>query len=274
VFPSLPNGSFTLTELETIGSTAPKEEYLDLLDLGIGSFKASITTPAVYAVAKQNEEAQMGKDRKKRESKGNVAADERYGFQAQDRDWEEYVGDPRKPAVTLEVTPGTGETGGSLLKRMLISPALKAKFTYTGDVRGVTVWRDSSVVVPVFGGHGPIPVFVDNQWVSMKDVADRGYYVFDPRAFRPESDGRVPRITIVIDDLKHPKSRACLTLQRKEVARIWNDFFVFFEEHPDSIPFVTAVPESTQVLRHDLPDSMTGCNGATLSTGNPMGGRP
>lgn len=272
--PALPAGSFSVSELEKLGNVVETDDYRDLSGLDIGSFRAVFTTPVTFAVAKHKEDSEVGKDRKKREAKGNVAADERYSFQTQDRDWHEFVGEPRKAAVALVVTPGIGETGGSFLKRALLSPALKAKYTYTGDVRGVTVWRDSEVVVPVSGGHGPIPTFVDNQWVSMKDVADRGYYVFDPRVFRPEADGRVPRIQIVVDDLKHPKSRACLTLSRREVARIWNDFEMFFAEHPDSVPFVKAIPESTQVLKHDLPSSVTGCNSAPTSAGNPMGGRP
>jgi hypothetical protein len=141
----------------------------------------------------------------------------------------------------------------------MLGPGLKAKFVFKGDVRGLTVWRDSTTVPPLLGGHGPVEMFVDNQWVSMKDVADQGYYVFDPRTFRPEPDGRVPRITLVIEDLKHSDDPGCVTLGRKDVARIWNDFEAYFAEHPDSVVYVKAMPELPQRLKQDLPNAMTGC---------------
>lgn len=270
--PTLPLGIFSLATLRSIADSAPLDDYRELLNIEAGPFTITLTTPVVAAVRERVYTSDVSKDRQKREGKAKVAQDERYSALRGSREWEQYVGDARTPAVALEVAPKLGETGGSLFKRMMLGPGLKAKYTFKGDVRGVTLWRDSATVAPLLGGHGPVEVYVDNQWVSMKDVADRAYYVFDPRVFRPEVGGEVPRITLVIDDLKHPDKRACVTLGRKEVARIWNDFQSFFAEHPDSLAFVQATPQLPQRLQRDLPESLTGCGLPSPST--PTMGRP
>jgi hypothetical protein len=268
--PTLPLTTFSLSALHSMADSASSDEYKHLLNIDAGSFVVTLTTPVIAAVRERLYEKDIGKDRQKREGKANVAQDERYTALRGSRDWQQYVGDPRTPVVTFGIAPKLGETGGSFFKRLMLGPGLKAKFVFKGDVRGLTVWRDSTTVPPLLGGHGPVEMFVDNQWVSMKDVADQGYYVFDPRSFRPEPDGRVPRITLVIEDLKHSDDPGCVTLGRKDVARIWNDFEAYFAEHPDSVAYVKAMPELPQRLKQDLPNAMTGCEAWNA----PPGSRP
>ena len=45
--------------------------------------------------------------------------------------------------------------------------------------------------------------------MDLKDVADRGYYVFPTEMLAPEPDGTPPSIVVALEDLKHPDDRPC-----------------------------------------------------------------
>ena len=73
-------------------------------------------------------------------------------------------------------------------------------------------------------------VFVDNQWVSLKDVADAGFYVFDVEVLRPDESGMPPSIVVAIRDLKSPDKLKCLEISGEVVAAAWNDFEAFYQQ--------------------------------------------
>ena len=87
-------------------------------------------------------------------------------------------------------------------------------------------------------------MYEQNQWVEMKDVAYRGYYILNPEAFEPDSSGSPPSISFHILDLKHPDDANRYTLPAELVARAWNDFELHFRAlWSTSRPFVVADPK-------------------------------
>jgi hypothetical protein len=88
--------------------------------------------------------------------------------------------------------------------------------------------REGVAVTPLQGGHAPKSEYIDNQWVALRDIADEGYYAFAPETFAPLPSGAPPKITLVIDDLKHPGSPRLVEIPPYAVARAWNDFEGYF----------------------------------------------
>jgi hypothetical protein len=109
----------------------------------------------------------------------------------------------------------------------------RATYKFKGDVRGVRLFVGDSakLVVPLRGGHAPQSVWEEGQWVQLKDVADLGYYVYDPEAFRPSLSGTPPVMVIAVEDLKSPGQWSCKVLPKEEVARVWNDFEDYYREY-------------------------------------------
>lgn len=167
---------------------------------------------------------------------------------------------PTAPVVSFAIIPKVGETGGSLFKRMMLGPNLKATYKFKGDVRGVQVFREREPVEPIKGGHSPVQVFVENQWVALKDVADEGFYVFDVEILRPDASGAPPSIVVAIRDLKSPKKLKCIELPTDVVAQAWNDFEPFYQQNRPQGGFRRADPQagsdrppasSTEFLKDD-----------------------
>jgi S1-C subfamily serine protease len=202
-----------------------------------GRFVLGLQTPLATFVDIAHYEHEVGKDRKKREAAAGMTEDQRYSEMKQYRDWVEYVGDITTPVVSLVVRPDVGETGGSVFGRILTATLVgvqsQAKYKFKGDVSDVRlVVGDSAVPVrPLRGGHGPVSVWQEDRWVQLKDVADLGYYVYDPEAFRPAADGTTPVMVVMVNDLKHPGRWSCRVLPKEEVARVWNDFEDYYREH-------------------------------------------
>ena len=164
------------------------------------------------------------------------------------------IGDTLAPAVAIQILPL------GVLKAQGLFFSNRYDLKYVGDFNGLTVWRDSTLVAPIAGGVREYYSGVDTTRVTLPPPAHAGFYVFDPRVFEPDLDGRVPRIQLVMDDANHPDYRVCLTLQRRQVATIWDDFETYFLEYPDErTGFVRARPELPQHLMADLPIAMTGC---------------
>jgi hypothetical protein len=130
--------------------------------------------------------------------------------------------------VTIEITPRIGETGGSVFARIMISPRLQAKMVFKGDLQAANLYRNGIPEYPVVGGRAPQEVHEENQWVVMKDVAYRGYYVFRPEVFEPDSSGAPPSIVLQLDDLKHYDRFVLFELPPEVVARVWNDFGPYY----------------------------------------------
>jgi S1-C subfamily serine protease len=238
LLPVAPQATYPLAILKSVADTANAKEYRKLLGLNAGKFTVAVITPVMYQLALRLGDDAVARDRRKREQRGNVNAEERYSEASQIRDWAQYVGVPTAPVVTVEVTPKVGETFGSALGRGLQAAAgsyvlTPATMKFQGDVRGVRFYRNGIEVEPIRGGHGPQAVQVDNQWVNLKDVADRGYYVLSPDTFAPDSNGAPARVLIVVQDLKNPGSLSTTEIEGERSARLWNDFIPYFQAtHP------------------------------------------
>ena len=222
--PPLPTARYDLETLKATAETMKLERYRQFVGIDIGHFDVALYTPLVQYVAIREEEAKVAKDRKKREARANLSPDERYSELRQYRDWMEYVGDQRAPVVALDVTPQLGETGGSIFRRLLLTGvAGKATYRFSGDLRGARIFRNGVEIEPLLGGHAPVKVYEDNRWVDLKDVADRGYYVFPVEMLAPDADGTPPTIVVALEDLKHPDDHPCRELPREVVVNAWND---------------------------------------------------
>jgi trypsin-like peptidase len=242
--PLMPRTSYPLAHLKAIADTAELKPYRQFADLEAVRFEISVTTPVVAYVRARGFEDEVGKDRKEREDRSGLSKEERYSELKGKRDWDEYVGNERAPVISLAINPKVGETGGSVFKRLMLGANLQATYKYKGDVRGVQVYRGEDSLSAIMGGHEPIKAFIDNRWVQLKDVADMGYYVFDPEAFQPDAAGVPPRIVVEIADLKRPDHNSCRELPIEVVAGAWNDFEAYYAETRPGEIFTRANPKA------------------------------
>lgn len=244
--PSMPPERLSLSVLKAYADTVDLDQYDGFTDLQVGGFNVTLQTPSQMFVMLKLKENAVAKDRKSRERKAEISESERYSEVREYRDWSEYVGVSTTPVVAIVVEPRIGETGGSLFARMMISSYLQATYKYQGDVRGVQVFRNGFPVTPIKGGHTPVRVWAENQWIALKDVADMGYYVFDAELLRPDSTGRAPAISVVIRDLKNPKKPRCRQIPGPVVARAWNDFKEFYLNARPDRSFILADPRRSR----------------------------
>jgi len=240
LLPLMPKDRLRVSSLKAYADSVDVKKYQDLSDVKDGPFTVTIQTPIETLVAIKAHEKDIAKDRKKREARAGLPEAERYSEVREFRDWVEYVGDQTTPVVTFSVLPNIGETGGSVLRRIMLSPSLRATYRFQGDVRGVVVYRNGDLIDPIRGGHTPVKVFQEDRWVSLKDVADQGVYIFDPELLRPDSTGAPPSIVLTVRDLKSPKRMKCVELPPEAVAQAWNDFEGFYEQERPEAGFVKA----------------------------------
>jgi S1-C subfamily serine protease len=228
--PVMPVEHLSITALKAHADTVDLKLYRGYSDIAVGGFDLTVQTPAQTFVSLKVFENEIAKDRKKREARAGLSEEQRYSEVREYRDWAEYVGVPTTPVVAFAIIPKVGETGGSVFARMLISPYLRANYKFQGDVRGAQVFRDGEPVEAIRGGHAPTKVFLENQWVSLKDVADQGFYAYDAELLRPDSNGVAPSIVVAVQDLKHPNSAKCRVIPPEVIARAWNDFEHFYRD--------------------------------------------
>lgn len=228
--PCVPAERLSIGTLKAYADTVDLGLYRGFKDISAWGFDVTLQTPAQTFVALKAYENEIAKDRKKREAKAGLSEEERYSEVREYRDWAEYVGAPTTPVVAFSIVPKVGETGGSVFARLLISPNLQATYKFQGDVKAARVFRNGVPVEAIVGGHTPMKVLMENRWVSLKDVADQGYYVFDAELLRPDTSGVAPNILVVVEDLKNPKRPRCGEVPPEVVARAWNDFETFYRD--------------------------------------------
>ena len=231
LLPVMPSEQLDVGTVKAQADSTDPERYQDFADRYVGGFQLTVQTPMQTLVAVKAYENDIARDRKKREARAGLPEAQRFSEVREYRDWAEYVGAPTAPVVSLSIIPKVGETGGSVFARLMLGPNLKATYKFKGDVRGAQVFRNQEPIEPIKGGHAPTKVYVDNQWVSLKDVADQGFYVFDVEILRPDDAGAPPSIVVAIRDLKSPKKLKCTELPKEVVAQAWNDFESFYEQN-------------------------------------------
>jgi len=232
LLPTLQGPAYPLPELRAAADSVPVDAYQDLMGFKAGNFVVAVSTPVANLVYAKKYEDQVAKDRRKREAQAGLTEDERYSEVGTLRDWSDYVGELTKAAVYVEIVPRQGETFWSSFGRSLSAsegyqPG-RAKYVFKGDLQDAQWYRNGEPVDPVIGGRTPQRVYVENEWVEMKDVAYRGLYIFSPEVFAPDSSGAPPSIVVHIFDLKHPHDRDWIEMSGDIVARVWNDFGPYY----------------------------------------------
>lgn len=241
--PTMPRSTYPVAALKALADTVDPKSYRKVLERSAGNFLVNTSTPVHYRVAQRLSEADVAKDRRKREKAQNVSAAEQYSEVNQTRDWEQYVGDALAPVVSVAITPKLAETFWSAFGRGLQAAGgayvtSPATMKFAGDVRGVRFYRNGQEVEPIRGGHGPQAVRINNAWMTLKDVADMGYYVLPIEAFRPDSvTGAPARLTVVIQDLKNPSALSITDIDNEASARIWNDFAPYWPTRTPVTPW-------------------------------------
>src|SRR6266496_351993 len=231
LLPVMPADQIDVGTVKAEADTADPDRYRDFADRDVGGFELTLQTPIQTLVAVKVHENDIAKDRKKREARAGLPEAQRFSEVREYRDWAEYVGAPTAPVVSFAILPKVGETGGSVFKRLMLGPNLRATYKFKADVRGAQVFRNQQPVEPIKGGHAPMQVYVEDRWVSLKDVADAGFYVFDAEVLRPDDSGAPPSIVVAIRDLKSPKKLKCTEIPTDVVAAAWNDFKSFYEQN-------------------------------------------
>ena len=244
LLPVMPVDQIDIGTVKAEADTADPDRYEDFVDRGVGGFDLTLQTPIQTLVAVKVHENDIAKDRKKREARAGLPEAQRFSEVREYRDWAEYVGAPSAPVVSFAILPRVGETGGSVFKRLMLGPNLRATYKFKADVRGAQVFRNQQPVEPIKGGHTPMKVYLNNQWVSLKDVADAGFYVFDAEIFRPDDSAAPPSIVVAIRDLKSPKKLKCTEIPTDVVAVAWNDFESFYEQNRPRAGFRRSDPKA------------------------------
>jgi hypothetical protein len=240
----MPADQLDIGTIKAQADTTDPEMYRNFAGLDVGGFELTVQTPMQTFVAVKAHENDVAKDRKKREARAGLPESQRFSEVREYRDWAEYVGVPTAPVVSFAIVPKVGETGGSVFRRIMLGPNLRATYKFKGDVRGVQVFRNQQPVEPIKGGHTPVRVYVEDRWVSLKDVADEAFYVFDVEILRPDSSGAPPSIVVAIRDLKSPKNLKCIEISTDVVAQAWNDFESFYQQKRPRAGFRRADPSS------------------------------
>lgn len=244
LLPSMPMDQVDIGTVKAQADTTNPERYQDFSARSVGGFELTVQTPVQVFVAVKVHENDIAKDRKKREARAGLPEAQRFSEVREYRDWAEYIGAPAAPVVGFSIVPKVGETGGSVFRRIMLGPNLRATYKFKADVRGVQVFRNQEPVEPIKGGHAPVRVYVENRWVSLKDVADEGFYVFDVEILRPDTAGVPPSIVVAIRDLKSPGKLKCTEIPIEVVAQAWNDFQSFYQQHRPQAGFRIADPSA------------------------------
>ena len=197
--PTFPWETYPKSILKAIADTIDPLLFTSLSSLTAGPFAISVSSPLAQALSAVTTGRHVSKDRRRREERANVPLSQRYSDPEAWRNWRDYVGEETAPVVSITVQPLIGETGGSAFRRGLLTALVgvggQATLRFQGDVRGVVLRRNGQVIEPLRGGHVPLSFGTSNELVDFSDVADFGYYVYSPEAFRPDAPQRPPTIT-------------------------------------------------------------------------------
>lgn len=247
LLPTMPLTAYPLDSLQAVVAGLPSGYLKPFTTDANGRFDIGVSTPVTLALLTRVHDDDVARDRHEREAASGLSSEQRYSSLAQWRDWMKYAGSQLAPVVQVIVEPKIGETGGSVLGGIMVAAltgaASKATFKYKADVQSVTFYRNGAPVIPIFGGTRPVEVYTDNQWVSLKDVANTGIYFLDPLLFAPDSQGRPPTFVIEIKDLKHPDDPTCKELSHELVAFTWNDFRPYLKTVSPQVATTLADPK-------------------------------
>lgn len=241
--PTMPLTTYSLKTLRAHVDTISAKRLKEYRKHDVAKADIAVQTPVTLLLAARAYDEEVSKDRRQRETSAGIDPNVRYSSMQEFRDWYRFASDFLTPVVLLQVSPQVGETTGSMFGSIVASlGGTKAKATYKfkSDVLEVKFFRNGVPIYPIRGGSVPVERYVDEQWVSLKDVANFGSYVLSPLVFAPDTMGTPPSIVIEVVDLKDNGRSHCRELPKKLVAYIWNDFVPFFRDEDPESPVIIA----------------------------------
>jgi len=256
LLPTMPLTSYSLDDLRSHADTVARGRLEEYAGHTIGPFEIALQSPVAVYLTQRAYDEEVSRDRRRREQQAGIDSATRYSGLKEIRDWYRFASHLLTPVVMINVSPKIGETTGSVLGRVFAG-ARRATYKYQGDVSRVRIYRNGVPWLPIRGGTQPVEQYVDNQWVSLKDVANFGLYVMSPLLFAPDTLGTPPSIVVEVFDLKQENKPRCLELPRRTVAYTWNDFLPYLRvNHPDLPPVQASAnlkPEKfgRSILRND-----------------------
>ena len=231
--PTMPLTSYPLSALQAYVATLPANRLKEYNTDANGRFEVVLATPPSLSLSMLSFDDEVAHDRRKREAAAGLSAEQRYSSLQDVRDWSRFTGDQLTPVVQITITPKIGETTGSAIGRAfsmgLTGYNPQATLRFKGDAQAVEFYRNGVLATPIRGGTAPVEVYQNDRWVSLKDVANVGYFVLDPLLFAPDTAGTPPSIVILVQDLKHASKPSCRELKGKAVADVWNDFRAYYQ---------------------------------------------
>lgn len=238
MLPTLPHSDYPLPQLQELAESYDPSRYSELLGIDADNFRISVTTPVVQAVGRVAVQQALTANRREREQNADIEQQRQYDVGEVFRNWKWHVGNTTTPVVGVRVTPTIGEPFGSAIQRALVGGIGTLEFE--GDVQRVEFYSANQTgerLQPIMGGRKPVQISWQGQTMQMSDMANEGFYILDPRAFRPDSSGAPPNILVQIHDLANPEDSLSnwVELPARAVATAWNDFVPYFRSlHPDS----------------------------------------
>ncbi len=181
-----------------------------------------ITTPFTEAYRRAEYERELAKSRNKRVARrSEKGVKEQYEFDRL-RFWQEFVGQPNDPVVTIRVRPAPKPTSESVVLGVLGALAgvrTHVEFEYRDDFYDMEIYRSETRIEPIRRWRTKDPVLLFDEDVSMKDVAFGGLYTVDPRLFAPGAQV-VLKIRKESDLTKWEEVK----IPPKDQERIWREF--------------------------------------------------
>jgi len=135
------------------------------------------------------------------------------------RGWAEYVGE-YKPVIMIRAMPELRETFWSSLSRGLSDGVGKARLRFRTDFHKMRLLCGGEEIEPIHPGRIPHIMTVDNTFVNVVDATYEGLYVYPPDSISPSCG----KMTLELYTEKEPNKIRKRDLDRKTIARIWEDF--------------------------------------------------
>ena len=204
LLPVVPEDPFPIEGLKWASERCGKVSNYTLKASG---FDIQILTPSRGYFLTKTSTQPLAEKRRSREIAAGVNPSEMYDPLGDLlKEWREYVGQ-YSPLVQIHVVPAMGETTGSVLLNVLGAAAAGYSGTYypgsstyefKSDLQDLELVDGGRVIPEVLRGMRMMPVSFSGRSVQMKDIAQRGVFVYLPEVFKS------PNLQLRIRDLKKP----------------------------------------------------------------------
>jgi hypothetical protein len=178
-----------------------------------GNYEITVMTPPFMYHEEKRREVELASSRQAKSSTSdNTVA---YDAFSDLRSWTQYLGQ-LAPAVTIQVVPKVGETGGSVFANLLGAAASaysgtayygSHKYEFKADLNDFDLCSGDSVIGDIQRGMSWQPLdFQISGWyasASANDLARAGVFIFDPSVFLPGST-EWPQLAFDIHSEKNP----------------------------------------------------------------------